>query len=47
MVELKDPYEALKKLKKRLKKNESDLFDKGEIGILTASKRKKKVKKKK
>jgi len=37
MGEVADPYKGLKKLKKRLKANEPELFEKDEVGVLTAS----------
>ena len=46
MGERKDPYEELKKYKKKLKEKEPELFDK-DVGILTGSGPKKPKKKKK
>ena len=36
MGEIKDPYEAIRKLKKRFREQEGDIFEK-EVGVLTAS----------
>lgn len=46
MGEVKDPYKGLKKLKKKLKRQEPELFEKGEVGILTGSGKKPKKKRK-
>ena len=45
MGEVKDPYRGLKKLKKKLSKREPEMFEKGEVGILTGSGKKKRKKK--
>lgn len=46
MGEVADPYSALKKLKKKLKRKEPDIFEK-DVGILTGSPKTPKRRKKK